>query len=307
VRSFWKGDAGQVPEMATRMTGSSDIFDSHGRRPWASVNFVAAHDGFTLQDVVSYNEKHNEANGENNQDGSNNNNSWNCGVEGKTDDPAILRLRAKQRRNMLATLLLSQGLPMIVAGDEFGRSQGGNNNAYCQDDEISWIDWQDVENDAAFLQFTRNLIRLRREHIVFHRSRFYHARFIPGTNIQDITWLMPDAREMTGDDWSNPKSHFFGALVRGEAGEYHLTAWGEPQPDRSFLFILNAHHGPVVWTLPPLEVGLGWELVFDTDKQDGFAVNAELADRSTYEVPPRSFVLFVRKDEQDEPEEDRLP
>jgi glycogen operon protein len=307
VRSFWKGDAGQVPEMATRMTGSSDIFDSHGRRPWASVNFVAAHDGFTLQDVVSYNEKHNEANGENNQDGSNNNNSWNCGVEGETDDPAILRLRAKQRRNILATLLLSQGLPMIVAGDEFGRSQGGNNNAYCQDNEVSWIDWQDAEDDAAFLQFTRNLIRLRREHIVFHRSRFFHARFIPGTNIQDITWLMPDGREMTGDDWSNNESRFIGALVRGEAGEYHLTAWGEPQPDRSFLFILNAHHGSVAWTLPPLEVGLGWELVFDTDKEDGFSANAELADRSVYEVPPRAFVLFVRKDEQDELEEDPLP
>jgi glycogen operon protein len=293
--------------MATRITGSSDIFESHGRRPWATVNFVAAHDGFTLQDLVSYNKKHNEANGEHNQDGSSNNNSWNCGAEGETDDPAILRLRAKQRRNILATLLLSQGLPMLLAGDEFGRSQGGNNNAYCQDNEISWIDWQGVEEDAAFLQFARNLIRLRREHIVFHRMRFFHARFIPGTNIQDITWLMPDGKEMIGDDWSNGESRFISCLIRGEAGEYHLTARGEPQPDRSFLVILNAHHAPIDWTLPQLEMGLGWELVFDTDDSNGFAVSAELTDQSTYEVPPRSFVLFVRKDEQDEREEDHLP
>jgi isoamylase len=307
VRSFWKGDHAQAPETATRITGSSDIFDSRGRRPWASVNFIAAHDGFTLRDLVSYNDKHNEANGENSQDGSNNNNSWNCGAEGETDDPVILHLRGKQRRNLLATLLLSQGLPMILAGDEFGRSQGGNNNAYCQDNEISWIDWRDAEDAAAFLQFTRNLIRLRREHIVFHRSRFFHARFIPGTRIQDITWLMPNGKEMSGDDWTNAENRFLGYLIRGEAGEYHLTALGEPQPDRSFLVIMNAHHGPIEWTLPAVEVGLGWELVFDTDKDEDFAVSGEFTDHATYEVPPRAFVLFVRKEEQDEPEEDHLP
>jgi isoamylase len=307
VRSFWRGDSAHAANTATRMTGSSDIFESHGRRPWASVNFITAHDGFTLRDLVSYNDKHNEANGENSQDGSNNNNSWNCGVEGETDDPAILHLRTKQRRNLLATLLLSQGLPMILAGDEFGRSQGGNNNAYCQDNEISWVDWRGVEDDAVFLQFTRNLIRLRREHIVFHRSRFFHARFIPGTKIQDITWLMPDGKEMSSDDWANPESRFIGYLIRGEAGEYHLTARGEAQPDRSFLVIMNAHHRPITWTLPALEVGVGWELVLDTDNEEGFGVTAEFTDESTYKVPPRSFVLFVRKDEQDEPEEDLLP
>jgi glycogen operon protein len=307
VRSFWKGDQGQAPEMATRITGSSDMFESHGRRPWASVNFVTAHDGFTLYDVVSYNHKHNEANGEDNRDGSNDNNSWNCGVEGETHDAAVVRLRAKQRRNLLATLLLSQGLPMILGGDEFGRSQGGNNNAYCQDNKISWFDWSGVEEDAAFLQFTRNLIRLRRDHIVFHRSRFFHTRFIPGTKIQDITWLKPEGREMTSDDWANPADHFIGFLIRGEAGEYHLTARGEAQPDRSFLVIMNAYHEPVSWTLPALEVGLCWELVFDTDNPEDFAVSGEFDDGSVYEVPDRSFVLFVRKEEQAELEEIHVP
>lgn len=307
VRSFWKGDQGQAPEMATRITGSSDMFESHGRRPWASVNFVTAHDGFTLHDLVSYNHKHNEANGEDNRDGSNDNNSWNCGVEGETHDAAVLRLRAKQRRNLLATLLLSQGLPMILGGDEFGRSQGGNNNAYCQDNKISWFDWSGVEDDATFLQFTRNLIRLRRDHIVFHRSRFFHTRFIPGTKIQDITWLKPEGREMTSHDWANPANHFIGFLIRGEAGEYHLTARGEAQPDRSFLVIMNAHHEPVSWTLPALEVGLCWDLVFDTDNPEDFAVSGEFDDGSVYEVPGRSFVLFVRKEEQAELEEIHVP
>ncbi|TVR83707.1 MAG: glycogen debranching enzyme GlgX [Rhodospirillales bacterium] len=296
VRRFWKGDGGLMGDLATRITGSSDLFDTHGRRPWASVNFITAHDGFTLADLVAYNDKHNEANGEDNRDGTDSNESWNCGVEGPTDDPEVLKLRDRQRRNMLAMLLLSQGLPMILAGDEFGQTQGGNNNPYCQDNEISWIDWDQVERDAGFLQFTRDLIRLCYEHIVFHRDRFFHRRFIPGTEIQDIMWLKPDGSEMQDEDWDAAEGSFLGCLLRGEAGEYFLTAQGEPQPDQTFLIILNAHHKGLDWTLPAIEVGNGWSLVFDTSNDDGFAANGDYDDDSAYPVEPRSFVLLVRRE-----------
>jgi glycogen operon protein len=295
VRRFWKGDEGQLADLATRITGSSDLFDTHGRRPWASVNFLTAHDGFTLADTVAYNGKHNEANGEDNRDGTDNNNSWNCGVEGPTDDPEIRSLRLKQRRNMMATLLLSQGLPMLVAGDEFGRSQGGNNNAYCQDNEISWLDWKAIgEDDLRFLEFVRALIRLRRDHIVFHRSRFFHTRFIRGTEIQDITWMRPDGNGFSPEDWGDGGRRHVGFLIRGEAGEYHLTALGEPQPDESFFVMMNAHHDGVSWTLPDLGVGHGWRLVFDTEQDALSTDDAILSDGSAYEVAPRSLVLLVR-------------
>ena len=295
VRRFWKGDEGEVAELASRITGSSDLFESHGRRTWATVNFITAHDGFTLADTVSYNDKHNEANQEDSRDGTDNNNSWNCGAEGPTDDPEIRRLRLKQRRNMMATLLLSQGLPMIVAGDEFGRSQGGNNNAYCQDNEVSWIDWEGIDEEGrAFLAFVQSLIRFRRDHIVFHRSRFFHARFIPGTDIQDITWLKPDGAEMAEADWGDGGARSLSFLIRGEAGEYHLTARGEPQPDDSFLVILNAHAEAIEWTLPALAVGTGWILSIDTDRDDPMAGGDEFEDGSVYSVQPRSLVVLVR-------------
>jgi glycogen operon protein len=297
VRGFWKGNEGAVPELATRITGSSDIFDTHGRKTWASVNFVTAHDGFTLADAVAYNDKHNEANLEDSRDGTDDNNSWNCGVEGPTDDPEILRLRVKQRRNLLATLLLSQGLPMLVAGDEFGRSQGGNNNAYCQDNEISWIDWDGIDDEnRAFLEFVRKLIRLRRDHIVFHRHRFFHADAIAGTDIRDITWYRADGDEMTDEDWADGELRALSFLVRGEAGEYHLTATGEPQPDDSFLLILNAFHEPADWVIPALEVGTVWERLFDTDTDDGFNGGRLLEDKEVYTVQPRSFVLMIRRE-----------
>jgi glycogen operon protein len=297
VRRFWKGDEGVVPELTTRITGSSDIFNSFGRQSWTSVNFVSAHDGFTLADLVSYNDKHNEANQEDSRDGTDDNNSWNCGLEGPTDDPEIRRLRVKQRRNMLATLLLSQGLPMLVAGDEFGRSQGGNNNAYCQDNGISWIDWENIgDEDRAFLEFVRKLIRLRRDHIVFHRNRFFLADAIAGTDIRDITWHRSDGDEMTDEDWGDGELRALSLLIRGEAGEYHLTATGEPQLDDSFLLILNAFHEPVEWVIPALEVGAVWERLLDTDTDDGFVAGQFHDDKSVYTVQPRSFVLMVRRE-----------
>ncbi len=296
VRRFWKGDEGTVPDLATRITGSSDTFNTHGRKTWASVNFVTAHDGFTLADLVAYNDKHNEANNEDNRDGSNHNNSWNCGLEGPTDDPEIRRLRLKQRRNMLATLFVSQGLPMLLGGDEFGRSQGGNNNAYCQDNEIGWADWQGIDDEGrSFLEFVRRLIALRRDHIVFHRHRFFHAGAIPGTEIRDITWLRADGAEMTAADWADGTRRSLGFLLRGEAGEYHLTATGEPQPDDSFLVILNAADTPVDWRLPAVEVGRCWQRLIDTDSDDPFAGDGVLAEGATYPVRPRSLVLLIRR------------
>ncbi|MBK8908745.1 MAG: glycogen debranching protein GlgX [Rhodospirillales bacterium] len=303
VRRFWKGETGMVAELATRITGSSDIFDTNGRRPWASVNFVTAHDGFTLADLVSYNGKHNDANRENNRDGTDNNNSWNCGVEGPTGDPAVLRLREKQRRNLFATLMLSQGLPMFVAGDEFGRSQHGNNNAYCQDNEISWLEWENRgEAERRFLDFARRIIFLRRDHIVFNRAHFFHARTIPGTTVQDIVWCRSDGAEMRDADWAVHGRQSLGFLIRGEAGEYHLTATGEPQPDDDFFVIMNAGHTAIAWTLPAMKSGAGWQRIFDTDEDDDTDFGPVLKDRKTYEVQPRSMVLLIRAAADTEPE-----
>ena len=294
VRRFWKSDDGQVADLATRITGSSDIFNSHGRRPWSSVNFVTAHDGFTLADAVSYDGKHNDANQEGNRDGTDNNNSWNCGAEGPTNDPEIMRMRLKQRRNIMTTLLLSQGLPMLVAGDEFGRSQDGNNNAYCQDNEISWLDWQAIsENDKAFCDFTRRVIKLRRDHIVFRRARFFFSRSIKGTEIKDITWLRPDGHEFSPKEWDNGDIHYLSFLVRGEAGEYHLTAKGQPQPDDSFFIILNAHYEGIDWMLPSVAAGKRWRLMIDTENDDG-VIGSLLEDGNLYPAAARSLVVFIR-------------
>jgi isoamylase len=300
VRRFWKSDDGQVADLATRITGSSDIFNSHGRRPWASVNFITAHDGFTLADAVSYDRKHNDANQENNRDGTDNNHSWNCGSEGPSDDPEIQRLRLKQRRNMMATLLLSQGLPMLAAGDEFGRNQGGNNNAYCQDNEISWIDWEEVtEEDQAFREFVRQVIKFRQDHIVFRRARFFFSRKIKGTEIKDISWLRPDGQEFSSEDWADHGIHYVSCVVRGEAGEYHLTANGEPQPDDSFFLILNAHFENIDWTLPAMSAGDRWRLLMDTG-MDGNLVGSFYEDGSIYPAVPRSMAVLLRHQDQDE-------
>ncbi len=259
VRRFWKGDSGQVPDLASRLTGSADLFNHRGRRPWASVNFITAHDGFTLHDLVSYNSKHNEANGENNRDGTDQNESWNCGAEGQSDDPAILALRARQKRNMLATLLLSQGVPMLLAGDELGNSQGGNNNGYCQDDDISWIDWR--ADDGGLTDFVTRLTALRQQHPVFHRARFFRGR--EAGRRPDILWLVPDGGEKADTDWAFPEARTLGMLLTGDpGGHYFQTRGGLEERDRAFLVLLNAHHEPVPFKLPASSGG--WEVMIET-------------------------------------------
>jgi len=258
VRDFWRGEPATVSEFASRLTGSSDLYQNDTRRPVASVNFVTAHDGFTLRDLVSYNEKHNDANGENNADGESHNRSWNCGAEGDTDDPAVLTCRAVQQRNLLATLFLSQGLPMLLAGDEMGRTQRGNNNAYCQDNEISWVGWQPV--DVDLLDYTRWLIAFRREHPNFRRRRWFQGRAIRGT--QDIGWFRPDGRAMTNKDWDVWHARTLGVFMNGSANQ-SPDAHGRPVTDDPFILLFNAHHEPIDWLIPRA-YGQGWALILDT-------------------------------------------
>lgn len=260
VRDYWRGEPSSLGEFAARLSGSSDLYESDGRAPYASINFVTAHDGFTLRDLVSYNEKHNEANGEGGQDGDSNNRSWNCGVEGPTDDPEVLALRARQQRNMLATLLLSQGVPMISHGDEVGRTQGGNNNVYCQDNEISWIDWSDVDQDL--LEFTQTLTRLRAEHPVFRRRRFFTGDVAPN-GLPDIAWLSADGAPMDQQDWSHPVVQPFAVFLNGKAiTEPGLR--GEEIEDDSFLLLLNPSHQDAMMVVSDPAYGDEWELVLDT-------------------------------------------
>src|SRR5881296_2274405 len=263
VRDFWRGAPSTVAELASRLTGSSDLYQSDSRRPVASINFVTAHDGFTLRDLVSYNEKHNEANGENNADGESHNRSWNCGVEGDTDDPAVIRLRAKQVRNCLTTLFLSQGVPMLSMGDELGRTQRGNNNAYCQDNEISWVDWSPEHIDLDTLGFVRQLIALHKEHPVFRRRKFFQGRKIKGAEIKDIVWLRPDGEEMTDEAWNADFVRSLGMLLNGSAIE-EVNERGEPIIGDSLLVLLNAHNDKVPFTLPPLDDNHQWRRVVDT-------------------------------------------
>ena len=258
VRDFWRGEPATLAELASRLTGSSDLYQGDGRRPVASINFVTAHDGFTLADLVSYNNKHNEANGEGNRDGEGHNRSWNCGAEGPTDVAGVLALRRRQQRNILTTLLLSQGVPMLLGGDEFGRTQQGNNNAYCQDNELSWYDWQDVDDDL--LDFTRDLIALRREHPVFRRRRWFQGRPIRGT--VDIGWFQPDGSTMDDADWEHDFARSVGLFLNGDAIPGR-DPWGQRIVDQSFLMILNAHHDPIDWTLPK-QWGERWRVVIDT-------------------------------------------
>jgi len=254
LRRFWRGDAGLIGELASRLTGSSDLFGWGGRRPRASINFITAHDGFTVRDLVSYEKKHNEANFENNQDGTDANYAWNCGVEGETSDPEVAILRARQIRNLMASLLLSQGVPMILAGDEFGRTQQGNNNAYCQDNPISWLDWAHVNEDLH--AFVRSLIKLRRDYPVLHRDRFFSGQRIPGTTVKDILWITPEGREMSHQDWGAPFSRSLGFLLGGRPME------GEGR-ESSLLILLNAYVEPITYRLP--ESGQsGWTTLLDT-------------------------------------------
>ncbi len=268
VRDFWRGQPATMPEFASRLSGSSDLYETSARRPVASVNFVTCHDGFTMADLVSYDGKHNQANGDGNNDGTNDNRSWNCGTEGPTLDPAINELRNRQVRNFLVTILCSQGVPMLLAGDELGRSQQGNNNAYCQDNEISWVDWDAAAGDSSLLDFTCQLIALRREHPVFRRRRFFSGQQAgpagtPGAGVRDISWLTPAGKQMTVDDWTSGYARSMAVLLNGDA----ITEpgpRGEAIADDSFLLLFNAHDQPVSFVLPGAELAGGWQLVVDT-------------------------------------------
>jgi isoamylase len=263
VRDFWRGGTGGLGEFALRFTGSSDLYEADNRRPIASINFVTAHDGFTLNDLVSYNEKHNAANGEDNRDGESHNRSWNCGVEGPTENGEVNVLRERQKRNFLATLLLSQGVPMIAHGDELGRTQQGNNNVYCQDNELSWIDWTAAREHEVLTEFTARLAALRREHPVFRRQRFFQGRPIRGSSVDDIAWLRPDGRHMTERDWTAELAPTIAIFLNGR-GIPDRNQIGERIVDDSFLLLINAHHEPVTFTLPSESYGRGWEIVLDT-------------------------------------------
>ena len=291
IRRYWKGDGGQANELAYRLSGSSDLYEGSGRKPFASINFVVAHDGFTLRDLVSYNEKHNDANQEDNKDGSDDNQSWNCGVEGPTDDPSIRELRARQQRNMLATLLLSQGVPMICGGDEIGRTQLGNNNAYCQDNDISWFNWDISSEEQALFTFTSALIMLRAAHPVFRRRQFFQGRSIYGADIKDLSWFRPDGQEMTEEDWMQGYVRCLGVRLAGDRIEEkdHL---GNPILDDTFLLLINAHHEPIQFTLPAPPANVQWQLVLDT-VQDVIPAHAPLiTEGNHYDLKARSLALM---------------
>jgi glycogen operon protein len=290
VRGYWKGDEGEVPDLAKRLTGSGDKFNHRGRRPWASVNFVAAHDGFTLNDMVSYNDKHNDANGEDGKDGHSDNKSWNMGVEGPTDDPEIRQQRERQKRNLLATLLLSQGTPMILAGDEFGRTQKGNNNAYCQDNEISWVDWEGIDDDGrALIEFVKNLTTLRHRLPVLRRGRFITGEYNEALDVTDARWLAPDGSDLSQDQWDDPSMRCFGLVIDGRA---QASGIRRPASDATLLLVLNAHHDVVNFTLPDVPEGDVWTCLLDTN----MPVRAELPQFNAgdaYQVTARSLLLFA--------------
>jgi isoamylase len=263
VRDFWRGEPASLAEFASRFTGSSDLYEADNRRPIASINFVTAHDGFTLNDLVSYNEKHNEANGEDNRDGENHNRSWNCGAEGPTENSEVRVLRERQKRNFLATLLLSQGVPMIAHGDELSRTQGGNNNVYCQDNELSWIDWKDAREHEVLTEFAAGLTRLRAQHPVFRRRRFFQGRPILGSSIEDIAWLRPDGRQMSDEDWRVGFARSVAIFLNGR-GIPERDELGRAIVDDSFLLLVNAHHQQITFTVPGEAYGRFWEVVVDT-------------------------------------------
>jgi isoamylase len=289
VRAYWRGDESRIDEIATRVSGSADMFNRRGRRPWASVNFITAHDGFTLNDLVSYNDKHNEANGEENRDGHSNNLSSNYGVEGVSEDFSVVSTRERQKRNLLATLLLSIGTPMILAGDEIGRTQNGNNNAYCQDNEINWIDWSVMSDGGKdLLEFTQRLIRLRMQHPILTRARFLAGRHSPAAGVKDVTWLRPDANEMGEENWKDPFAKCLGWMLDGRAQESGIKKAGS---DETLLIIANSHHDVVNFTLPAVPEGREWVLLLDThDPKLGGEAHPFA---SAYAVTGRSLLLFL--------------
>ncbi|MFQ4144959.1 glycogen debranching protein GlgX [Chlorogloeopsis sp. ULAP02] len=293
VRDFWRGEDSRMAEFAYRFTGSSDLYQFNGRNPSASVNFITAHDGFTLYDLVSYNDKHNEANGEDNRDGESHNRSWNCGVEGNTDDPQVLRLRRKQLRNFLATMFLSQGVPMLVMGDEMGRSQGGNNNPYCQDNEISWLNWDLQEENEALLDFTRQLIDFRRRHPVFRRRKWFQGRAIHGSGVNDIAWFNPDGGEMTEEQWNVGYSKAIGIFLNGEEIATPGPR-GERIIDESFLLFFNGHYEMLEFQIPKGLQDWEWLTIIDTTKPRFVQRGKRYIDDKPVEVDARSLVVLQK-------------
>jgi glycogen operon protein len=288
LRKFWKGDGGTAAEVATRLAGSSDLYQETGRAPHASINFITCHDGFTLEDLVSYNDKHNEANSEDNRDGANDNHSWNCGVEGPSDDPAIKALRLRQKKNLIATLLLSQGVPMLLAGDEVSHSQRGNNNSYCQDNDLTWLNWVLDEEKQHFFDFVRQAIRMRAEQPVLRRRRFFSGKPIRGTGITDISWFGPDGKEMTDEAWHADFVKCLGTRLAGDLIA-EKDERGEPITGDTLLILLNAHHEAVKFVLPPAKPGHQWARVLDTASADG---GVSLAPGENYDLAARSLSVF---------------
>jgi isoamylase len=274
VRRFWRGDERQVAELGYRLTGSSDLYEQDGRAPYASINFVTAHDGYTLHDLVTYEKKYNQPNGEENRDGNDHNLSWNTGIEGETDDPDIIELRERRKRNFLATLFWSQGVPMLLGGDEIGRTQRGNNNAYAQDNEISWFDWNLDERKQSLLNFTRKLIKLRRQHPNLRRRKFFQGRPIRGSGVEDLTWLRPDGKTMSDAQWHDGQTRSIGLRIAGDALD-ELDDNGHPVQDDTLLILLNGDRLPVEFSLPKNHRGIGWQVIIDTSQPD-FEPNGDI-------------------------------
>ncbi|MDT8384717.1 MAG: glycogen debranching protein GlgX [Gammaproteobacteria bacterium] len=295
LRAYWKGEGGLIGELAYRLTGSSDLYERGGRKPCASINFITAHDGFTLQDLVSYNHKHNEANQEDNRDGEDHNRSWNCGVEGPSDDPAVLTLRARQKRNFLATLLLSQGVPMLLAGDEMGRSQQGNNNAYCQDNATSWLDWELADTEHELIAFVQGMTRLIKAHPSFRRRSFFAGHRLMGKDVKDIVWLNPDGQEMDDEQWHHSSARCLGMFLAGAAID-ERDPHGHPIIDDDFLLLINAHDHPVAFQLPTINRHRSWQALIDTTSA-AVPVSGELArnyhSSETYPLQDRSLALLI--------------
>jgi len=296
VRDYWRGKDSLLGEVAYRFTGSSDLYASTGRRPYASINFITAHDGFTLRDLVSYDSKHNQANKEENRDGANDNRSWNCGAEGETQDPGVLRLRARQQRNLLTTLLLSQGVPMLLCGDELGRTQQGNNNGYCQDNELSWVDWEHLDEDL--LEFARGLIKLRAEHPIFRRRGWFQGSELHGTEVKDLAWFTPEGQEMSEENWRAGYAKSLGVFLNG-ASMQRPGEHGERVKDDDFYAIFNAHHEPLQFQLPQERFGKRWQRVLDTASENPPELRRSrrgqpLEAGAKLEVQARSLVLLRR-------------
>jgi isoamylase len=294
MRSYWKGDEGLIGAVAYRLTGSSDLYESGGRRPYASINFITAHDGFTLHDLVSYNHKRNEANHEDNRDGESHNRSWNCGVEGETDRADVKALREQQKRNFLATLMLSQGVPMLLAGDEMGRTQGGNNNAYCQDSEISWLAWTLDEMDENLLAYVQRVGRIRRNHVAFRRRHFFEGHHLPSSKVTGVLWLHPHGREMTVEDWNTSFARCLGVFLSGNMENEHDDK-GQPEVDDHFLLLMNAHHEEIKFLIPQCGAEGTWQMVLDTVVDGGLKRGGFFKAGDTYPLQGRSLALLTQR------------